>query len=45
MHILNANLNLVKNLLKDSTNDFLNEFIDCHRNEGVDKKLNKSVSI
>ena len=23
MHILNANLNLVKNLLKDSTNDFL----------------------
>ena len=32
-------------LRNDLTNRFFNEFTDCFRNEAINKKLNKSVSI
>ena len=43
-NILNVTVNLVY-LLQDLTNRFFNEFTDCCRNEVINTKLNKSVSI
>ena len=43
-NILNVTVNLVY-LLQDLTNHFFNEFTDCCRNEVINTKWNKSVSI
>ena len=43
-NILNATMNLVY-LLKDLTNHFFIEFTDYCRNEVLNKKLNKFVTI